>query len=141
MLPLALLASPKNAALAALAALCLALSIGLYVRGVQLSAQRTKADALAQRLVNADTTNKGLTAGLTECAAINGRNSLRLAEQNQAIAAMRAESERTEAEAAERIDKLRRTAQEARQRDEARRARIDLPTAQEMTEALRDAAG
>ena len=140
MLPLALLANPKNAALAALVALCLALSIGLYVRGAQLETQRTKADALAQRLVNADATNKGLSAGLTECAAINGRNSLLLSAQNQAIAAMKAESERTEAEAQARIEKLRRTAQEARQRDEARRARTDLPTPAEMTEALQDAA-
>jgi len=140
-MPWALLLDPKNAALAALTALCLALSVGLYVRGAQLETQRTKADALAQRLVNADTTNKGLSAGLTECAAINGRNSLRLAEQNQAIAAMRAESERTEAEVQARIEKLRRTAQEARQRDDARRARTDLPTPAEMTEALRDAAG
>jgi len=139
-MPWALLLNPKNAALAALAALCLGLSIGLYVRGTQLETQRTKADALAQRLVNADTANKGLSAGLNECAAINGRNSLLLSAQNQAIAAMRAESERTEAEAAERIDKLRRTAQEARQRDEARRARTDLPTPAEMTDALRDAA-
>ncbi len=140
MLPLALLANPKNAALAALTALCLALSVGLYVKGAQLETQRTKADALAQRLVNADTTNKGLSAGLNECAAINGRNSLLLSAQNQAIAAMKAESERTEAEAQARIEKLRRTAQEARQRDEARRARTDLPTLQEMTDALRDAA-
>lgn len=139
MLPLALLANPKNAALAALAALCLALSVGLYVRGAQLETQRTKADALAQRLVSADTTLKGLSAGLTECADINERNVILTRAQAHAIAAMRAESERTEAEAAERIDKLRRTAQEARQRDEARRARTDLPTAQEMTEALQEA--
>lgn len=93
-----------------------------------------------QRIATAENDAATLKSGLTECAAINGRNSLHLQQQAQAMANLKADSVRQEQEAAERVEKARRTAQEARQRDTARRARADMPTPAEMTQALRDAA-
>jgi len=131
-MPLALLASPKNAALAGLLALCVGASGLAYVRGLRLDAAQARAESAVRDA-------KALHAGLTECGAINQRNAAALDAQSRAVAELKAESERQEAKARKAADKLLRTAAQARQRDIERRARPDMPTPGEMTAALREA--
>jgi len=131
-MPLALLANPKNAAILALSLALMATTGLCYVRGLKLDTAQHRAETATRDAL-------ALKSGLVECAAINGRNSLHLQQQAQAMATLKADSARQEQEAAERVEKARRTAQEARQRDTERRARADMPTPAEMTQALREA--
>ncbi len=68
---LALLASPRNAALAASVALCAVLGLSLWVQTQRLESARERADALGQRLVNANAQIKQANDATAACVIAN----------------------------------------------------------------------
>lgn len=91
-----------------------------------------RADSLAARVIEADRV-------VREAGAVNARQAAALDVQTRAIGVLRAEAERQEAAADAAQAKVLAAAGEARKRDRERRARADLPSADEMAGALREA--
>lgn len=135
------LVTPRNALTAGLALALAAVSLFAYIQTGWLDSANTRADALGQRLVNANAEVAQANQAIQQARAINAR-------LNDAIARHRAEVERLkaiqgqrEALQRERDTLARQVAATARAADRARRERAELPLASEMTEALRDAVG
>lgn len=136
---LALLASPKNAALAALTlALGLSLLWGMSEHGRRTTAE-ARVEQLGARLATASDEIEQALATVAEAAAINRRQAEAIArishERQAARAALAAQQAAAQAQDAE----VRRLYREASERDRARRARAEVPV-EDMNAALREAA-
>lgn len=137
----ALLASPKNAALALLAAGFAAAVIAWQMTGGDLETCAANRDRYLQRSESLAQEVRAAHAAVTEARAINGR-------QAQAIARYRADLEAARHAVADLEQRARQAdaavleaSRAARQRDRERRANPDLPSAEVMNAAILDAAG
>ena len=125
--------------IAAIAA-CALVSGLLVLERVQHGATKERADELGQRVVELQSEVDSGNEALDQAAAINARMA---AERQSYVDALRAARNRLAAQekaAREAEARVRHVASERRAADTARRARPDLPTPEEMGDALRDAA-
>lgn len=139
MLPLALLGSPRNAALAALA-LALALTgAALVVSRLQLGTRTVERDAALQRVAALAQEVRAATAIVGEARSINSRQAQAIERHRRDLAAAETALAERDRMIVQRDRQVREAAAAVRQRDRERRALPDVPI-EVMNDALRDAA-
>ena len=139
MLPLALLSSPRNAALAALA-LALALAgAALVVSRLQLGTRTVERDAALQRVAALAQEVRAATAIVGEARSINSRQAQAIERHRRDLAAAETALAERDRMIVQRDRQVREAAAAVRQRDRERRALPDVPI-EVMNDALRDAA-
>ena len=139
MLPLALLGSPRNAALAALA-LALALTgAALVVSRLQLGTRTVERDAALQRVAALAQEVRAATAIVGEARSINSRQAQAIERHRRDLAAAETALAERDRMIVQRDRQVREAAAAVRQRDRERRALPDVPV-EAMNDALRDAA-
>lgn len=139
MLPLALLANPRNLLTAGLALGLAAASLFAYVQTVRLESANTRADALGQRLLNANAEVEQANQNIAEAAVINGRLNEAIARHREVGARLKAAQAQREALQRDRDSLAKRLSVETRTKDRARRERPDVPSNTEMTPIVADA--
>lgn len=141
MIPLTLLANPRNLLTAGLALALAAVSLFAYVQTVRLDSANTRADALGQRLVNANAEVAQANRAVNHAGEMNARLRAAIDAHRAEVERLKAAQSQREALQRERDTLARQVAATARAADRARRERAELPPASEMTDALRDAVG
>lgn len=96
-----LLASPRNAALAASAALCAVLGLSLWVQTQRLESANERAQALGQRLVNANAQVKAANDATNACVIVNEGNARTFQVYRQEAAALKDRGAKLDAQLAQ----------------------------------------